>query len=163
MYQKLSQINKKMNCSYTGNINTIYHQLNAEMLNYIGIAISILMSSLFNVFLILFLLILDNILAYMCLKKNNKKHKWKSRVMYYGLIRKMFIYFSISMASLIVEKVVNIPGIYTIVIGVMLVPELKSIDEKLMCLYNKTVFSYILDKLFPPSNYYNNTNTKNNK
>lgn len=139
-------------------VNTIYSDVNEEMVKYIGLAISIIMASMFNVFLIFILLILDNILAYKCLLNKGKSHKWNSKRLYNGIVKKLFIYFCIVLISEIVKRLVEFNQITTIVLGVILTPELKSIDEKIMCLYNKTIFSYIIDKLF----INNNINTKSN-
>jgi len=135
-----------------------------ELSNTLTLLFSIGLSSLLSVFFILALLILDNILAFYIYLKQNQTHKWKSEHMLTGIAVKMAIYGFAIVFSITIDKTLHLHNVFSIIaITLIAQPELKSIDEKMEQIFNRSVFKFITNFLSTILNKNYNINLHQNE
>lgn len=145
--KKASYTYQMLNIDHSKILQSVSDSSTQEIIKYGGIIIAMIFSAIFNVFLIFILLLIDNILAYMCYKKYNKTNLWTSNGLFRGLIKKLFIYLLIVITLIVATKIFNEDDIFLIGLTIITFPEVKSIDEKIQCLFNTSIISAISSKI----------------
>lgn len=124
----------------------IYHQLYTDMYSYYSYAASLLLFVAARLWLLIVLLIADNILAAMVAYK--KKQPWRYDKMITGIVFKVLMYMVCLIIILASKSIFHFEDyVADILFATILTPEFKSIDSKIFKLTGVSIFYALSNKI----------------